>query len=573
MMDVRTGGSDESRSFYRLCDDVLAPLAHLDATESRALFGRTIMAKDDSAVALTALQNGYGMTVDMVVSCLAGDAFMGKPLGVSRDMLYKVAQVLEMAPLADVVAKCNKMGGVAALLSKHATGVQGGKFAIDVMCSIRSLALLSWNDAVQAILAMLGKTCPFEAYFALRLIEGNGGLSGKRLSDAMALALSLFHEADYDAVAGAIAIGGVLNVATAMEHEGANGLAGICIHPLYPVAPQLPSKSRTYRHEFPVVVECKYDGVRCMVHKCSDVGWDRPYMQAFTRTGNDCSAHMGEILEHMSVMPTRSFIIDGELYGMVGERSATASEVVSAMNGAPVEGITLCYAAFDILYLDGKDMRQAPFEERRKWLRTVMAQTPAVMPSVAHCAMSFPANSVDEVDRLSAMFVHVGQEGAVVKDLQSTYSVGAVGAGWSKRKRVDEADLAVTGVYEHGEGAITCSVGALNGIGEVVHAGYVTVADSDVASAIMGKIMAHGRMSQMVSRKSREGTVCGIHVVPSIVVSVAFEAVETASDGDEGCRVKLRSPRITMMRGDKRVSECDTMESLEAMVAAGPVLH
>jgi bifunctional non-homologous end joining protein LigD len=101
----------------------------------------------------------------------------------------------------------------------------------------------------------------------------------------------------------------------------------------------------------------KHDGYRAIAL----VEDGRP--RIFTRRGHDYTARMPGIVEALEGLPCRSAVIDGEavILGEDGVSDFFALHAALARRHAPEAQLV----AFDLLHLDGEDLRDRPIEERR----------------------------------------------------------------------------------------------------------------------------------------------------------------------------------------------------------------
>lgn len=113
--------------------------------------------------------------------------------------------------------------------------------------------------------------------------------------------------------------------------------------------------------------EIKYDGYRCQIHV------DGPKVTTFTRNGHDWTAKFSPIAAAARGIPARQAILDGEICVQDEAGVTDFSALPSAITSRPHD---LVFFAFDLLHLDGEDLRPAPLEERRARLRLLISQVP-----------------------------------------------------------------------------------------------------------------------------------------------------------------------------------------------------
>jgi bifunctional non-homologous end joining protein LigD len=171
------------------------------------------------------------------------------------------------------------------------------------------------------------------------------------------------------------------------------------IEPCLPSPAERPPSGPGWLHEI------KHDGFRILARK------DAGGIRLITRAGNDFSSRFPFIAMAVSKLPVRSCLIDGE--AIVCDENGLADFELIRRDGAG-EGAVLC--AFDLLELDGQDLRRRPIEERKGLLAKLLngQQTSIVL------------NQVYEGDGaiVFGLACRLGCEGIVSKRLGSIYRRG-----------------------------------------------------------------------------------------------------------------------------------------------------
>ena len=175
--------------------------------------------------------------------------------------------------------------------------------------------------------------------------------------------------------------------------------------------------------------EIKYDGYRTQLA----IAGSTP--QAFTRNGHDWSEKYAAVIKSALALRCQSAIIDGEMCVQNAAGVTDFKAFKSAIKSAPHR---LVLFAFDLLMLDGRDLRAEPLVDRRRRLKDLIG--------------------VDMVTRIAFSEEHVGQgpaffkaadqhglEGIVSKRADSRYRSGRSDA-WLKIKSFTIGDYAVLGI-------------------------------------------------------------------------------------------------------------------------------
>ena len=175
--------------------------------------------------------------------------------------------------------------------------------------------------------------------------------------------------------------------------------------------------------------EIKYDGYR------TQLIIERGHARAFTRNGHDWSAKYLPIVEAARGLPAKAAIIDGEAVVMNEAGLSDFSKLRSAIRW---QAGRIIFVAFDLMHLDGKDLRQLPTIERKAALERLLGDTfdSAIQFSehVQGGGMAFYAS----VDR-------IGLEGMVSKRASAPYRSGRT-ESWLKVKCYEETDYEVAAV-------------------------------------------------------------------------------------------------------------------------------
>jgi ATP-dependent DNA ligase len=111
--------------------------------------------------------------------------------------------------------------------------------------------------------------------------------------------------------------------------------------------------------------EIKYDGYRMHARL------DRGAVKLLTRTGLDWTHKYPAIAKAVAALGVRQAYLDGELCG-VGSDGITKFNIVQLASDSG-NAAALVFFLFDLLYLDGEDLRSRPLIERKEQLRTLLA--------------------------------------------------------------------------------------------------------------------------------------------------------------------------------------------------------
>jgi DNA ligase-1 len=171
------------------------------------------------------------------------------------------------------------------------------------------------------------------------------------------------------------------------------------------------------------------------------------------------------------------------------------------------------------------------------------------------------ASSPEELEKLFTEAQARGNEGLMIKDLESAYTPGRRGKSWLKMKReLATLDVVVTAVeYGHGKriGVLSDYTFAVRDGDQLLNVGKAYSGLTDVEIAEMTKWFLEHTIEDQGFRREVE---------PKVVLEVAFNNV-MRSDRHAG-GYALRFPRIVRLRQDKLPEDADTLDRVKEIYAA-----
>jgi bifunctional non-homologous end joining protein LigD len=171
------------------------------------------------------------------------------------------------------------------------------------------------------------------------------------------------------------------------------------------IEPCLPSPAKVPPSGPGWIHEVKHDGFRIFAYR------DSAGIRLVRRTGNDFSSHFPLIAMAVSKLPVRSCLIDGE--AIVCDENGLAVYDLICRDDA---GERAVFSAFDLLELDGKDLRRTPIEKRKRLLSELLNN------SQVHIVFNECFGEDGEIVFREAC--RLGCEGIVSKRLGSIYRRG-----------------------------------------------------------------------------------------------------------------------------------------------------
>ena len=349
--------------------------------------------------------------------------------------------------------------------------------------------------------------------------------------------------------------GALAPVAEAALTRGAAGLAefrlevGRAVQPM--LAQSADSVAAAFERISPAAVEWKLDGVRVQVHRDGDE------VAIFTRSLDEVTDRLPEVVEAVRALPVRSVVLDGEVIALLpdgrprrfqetGSRFATRSDPARLRETTP-----LTTYVFDCLHLDGEDLLGLPAAERFERSRAVL---PAEL-RVPRLVTGDPAEAQAFFDDT----LRSGHEGVVVKSLDATYDAGRRGAGWVKVKPRHTLDLVVLAAeWGHGRRRGWLSNLHLGALDEST-GGFVMLGKT--FKGLTDELLTWQTEQLLARAVDRNDWV--VHVRPELVVEIAFDGVQTSTRYPGG--VALRFARVLRYRPDKRPADADTIATVQAI--------
>jgi DNA ligase 1 len=348
-------------------------------------------------------------------------------------------------------------------------------------------------------------------------------------------------------------------VAAAVLTGGPDALGAFTLEPGRPVRPMLASSATDVEAAMakaapdgaPVAVDSKLDGIRVQVHKRAGE------VRVFTRSLEDITARVPEVVEAVAALPATMLVLDGEAIALTPEGRArpfqeTGARTASRLDVATLRArVPLTTYFFDLLHVNGDDLLDAPGGERFDRLAGVL---PADL-LVPRTTTSDP----EEARRLFAEVVAAGHEGVVVKSLAAPYDAGRRGSAWVKVKPRHTLDLVVL--------AVEWGSGRRRGWLSNIHLG---AREPDTGDFVMLGKTFKGMTDEMLAwqterflalETSRSGHV--VHLRPEQVVEVAFDGIQTSTRYPAG--MALRFARVLRYRDDKTAEEADTVAMVRAL--------
>jgi len=278
-----------------------------------------------------------------------------------------------------------------------------------------------------------------------------------------------------------------------------------------------------------------------------------------SRSQNDLTAQFSELGTLPQFVKAERAILDGEIVALDEEGRPSFSLMQQRTGFQPGkrrlprrEGVPVVYYAFDLLYLDGLDLRRVALEQRKQLLQDRI---------LAGGVIQFSDHYAEKGRALFEAAKRRGLEGIVAKKRGSTYQEKRSN-DWLKIK-ITQRQECVIGGYTDPEGSReyfgALVLGLYDRQGRLIHVGQVgTGFDQKTLKEIFG------RLQQLKTKQNPfYGEIGGLRKVqfvrPELVAEIKFAewTHETAEGG-----MKLRAPVFMGLRADKSAEECKLEEAV-----------
>jgi bifunctional non-homologous end joining protein LigD len=265
--------------------------------------------------------------------------------------------------------------------------------------------------------------------------------------------------------------------------------------------------------------EIKFDGYRVQVHLRDGA------VTVYTRRGHDWTKRFRKVASDASEIGAGSAIIDGEVVVPQANGATDFSVLQNELKGRSKK---IVLVAFDLLYLNGSDLRQLPLVERKAQLKKLIAG------SNAQFSESFEIDGREMFDHAC----RIGLEGVVSKVRDSRYVSGR-GNVWVKKTCAQRETLPIAGFSLDGDDWDGIYVGRYKGR-DLVYAGKVDHGfDRNSADDLRNRLTPLIRKAQPYAKRVHHR---GVWVEPKLLAEIEYRTKSA-----EG---KVRHPYFKGLRED-----------------------
>jgi bifunctional non-homologous end joining protein LigD len=280
--------------------------------------------------------------------------------------------------------------------------------------------------------------------------------------------------------------------------------------------------------------ELKWDGYRMLAVKAGSA------VRLVSRKRQDYTKEMASVARDAAEVDADECVLDGEICAL----DARGVPSFQLLQNRSRRKSSLVYFVFDLLWLDGKDVRGLPIEERRTMLARVVAGV--------NRKGSIVISSASEGDprAILALACERGLEGIVAKRKRSTYTAGKKPT-WLKVKCRLRQEFAIVGYLPLME--TRDAVGGLllalkDETGGFRYAGKVGTGFDEKTRVAVAKVLERDRVAKPSAKDLPKFDGIARYVEPRLVAEVEF------AEWTEGGHI--RHPSFQGLREDKTPDEC-----------------
>jgi DNA ligase-1 len=323
------------------------------------------------------------------------------------------------------------------------------------------------------------------------------------------------------------------------------------------------------------VAEWKWDGIRVQATRGVEVDGGLA-VRLYSRTGEEMSETFPDLTEMLATLPHEKFSLDGELlvvrdglvqpFGVLQQRLNRRTVSLKHIGDFPTH-----IRAYDLLQLDGEDLRPLPFAERRSRLEAFVGEGAQdkldLSPIVPFADWADLAAARKDPRGAGAGADAEAIEGLMLKRADSVYVPGRPKGQWYKWKRDPFTVDAVLMYAQRGHGKrssfysdYTFGVWREDAEGDgLVPVGKAYFGFTDEELLQIDKFVRNNTIN-------RFGPVREVRhdAEAALVLEIAFEGLNRSTRHKSG--VAMRFPRVARIRWDKPAREADRIETLEALL-------
>ena len=303
--------------------------------------------------------------------------------------------------------------------------------------------------------------------------------------------------------------------------------------------------------------EWKWDGIRAQVIK------RKGEVFIWSRGEDLITDRFPEVANAAAKLPDGT-VIDGEVLPWIDERVLPFTELQRRigrknLSAKILSEVPIILQVYDLLELDGRDVRQLDFRSRREMLEQLIESLPATARKIFRTTEKVEAADWNDLASRRDESRNLGVEGFMLKRRDSPYRTGRHRGDWWKWK-IDPLTVDAVLIYaQKGSGKRS------NLFTDYTFAVWRNDELVPFAKAYSGLTDAEIRVVDKFIRANTIETFGPVRSVkPELVFEIAFEAIQKSTRHKSG--VAVRFPRILRFREDKKIEDADSIETIHEML-------
>lgn len=308
----------------------------------------------------------------------------------------------------------------------------------------------------------------------------------------------------------------------------------------------------------PALVESKLDGFRLQIHR------NKEDVKLYTRRLENVTKQFSDVIPYIKKnVKSESFILDAEVVGFdpktgkhlpfqfISQRIRRKYDIEKKAKEIPVE-----INVFDIMYRDNKSLMELSQKERREILEKIITEK----KNKIVLTRKLISNKEKDIDKFYRESLKKGNEGVMIKSLDSKYIPGRKVGGWVKLKPIKETlDLVITSA-EWGEGKrakwMSSFTLSCRDKDRVLEIGKVGTGILEKEGELTFENLTRELNPLIISEKGKT-----VFLKPKVILEVAYEEIQKSSNYSSG--YALRFPRAIRIRKDLGFNDADSLDRVK----------
>jgi ATP-dependent DNA ligase I len=411
----------------------------------------------------------------------------------------------------------------------------------------------SQGQRVGRLRQMFSRATVEEQQFLTSLLGGE--LRQGALEAVMVDALAKTSGVAVDRVRRAVMLAGdIAVVARALAERGDAALAEYDVQLFRPLQPMLAGTaddaSLALADLGEAALEYKLDGARVQVHKSGED------VAIYSRSLNDVTGAVPEVVELVRALPAQNLILDGEVISLLPDGRPQPFQVTMRRFGRKLDiermrsQFPMTPFWFDLLYLNGANLLDETQSRRFAALAELARQS-----LIPHIMTADPTRAEEFFEQA----LESGHEGIMAKAIDARYAAGGRGQSWLKVKRARTLDLVILAA-EWGNGRRQGWLSNLHlGARDTEKGGFTMLGKT--FKGLTDEMLAWQTQELLKLEIGRDNYT--VYVEPKLVAEIAFNEIQISSKYPSG--LALRFARVKRYRPDKAAADADTFLAVQKL--------